>query len=847
LLIVAAALALWRREVISLPPYEDQAVGLWNEADFLVEHDFDYYRLRYEEPSYMSARPGARSYVISVLPTMVALLMKSAPSIPTAIVMAHGFNFLATSLILLTMFAVLRPSAGVVGSLLVCLAMLTTPLFSTQVDMVGMDIPLAVFTTLAAVAVWRERFVLAAIMSTVAFFMKATGGLLTLATITYLAVLLAFGGRRGRAEVRRRWWIGLAANVAVLGLQTLVVWVGDPSARMRAAIDWPAILRLPYAVFWCPDVVALLAVCLVLSLVAARRWFRRERRQPSPGGSLHVRLVEAIRTRPVVFFCWIVISGMLAANWLYIFIPRYFTAAMPLVYLMFGMLLFVHFRRPRLAGMALCALIALNLANSDGRFFPDMSRVGAKTFAKYVWIHPRQCALSERSRAYLNDQRANLEAIRRLEQVCGSDPIFVATPQLFYLTKPRLGYVTRALNVYDVVNYEVAVPNFRDAMMLHSGNHRPRPIFLWTGKSRVTVPPPEKGDEIIYRDTMPPPLVVYRKTVDAAMSKSPRNLEQWYLDKTWPGPWLADRLEARAVYLARSGRVGQALSESFQALDFMPDDPTLQKVGGLVFDLWQEQKRRQRAEQRGGEPPDELDPRFPTLVKLDRDLTIALKTLESGKQFDGEKERTGPPSSHETAYTSAIEALTAGDRQTAASRFAAVLANGSPSPRQALAQFALGLLSSTQGRCDDAKAHYMAALEQIPELPEAYHQLGLIDLQEQHYADSLELFSKAVKLAPLFADAHNSLGMALAKTGDIDAAEDRFIEAIWIAPGHVSAKQNLKRLLRMRWAGHGTTRSVGSGDSTPKTACLNMQGKAGTSCSDHRGRTVHRPPSREGA
>src|SRR5579884_1039643 len=45
-----ATLAIWRYEVLWLPPYYETAMGLFREADFLAATDFDYLRLRFHEP-----------------------------------------------------------------------------------------------------------------------------------------------------------------------------------------------------------------------------------------------------------------------------------------------------------------------------------------------------------------------------------------------------------------------------------------------------------------------------------------------------------------------------------------------------------------------------------------------------------------------------------------------------------------------------------------------------------------------------------------------------------------------------------------------------------------------------
>jgi len=65
-------------------------------------------------------------------------------------------------------------------------------------------------------------------------------------------------------------------------------------------------------------------------------------------------------------------------------------------------------------------------------------------------------------------------------------------------------------------------------------------------------------------------------------------------------------------------------------------------------------------------------------------------------------------------------------------------------------------------------------------------------------AEAIEHYLKALRIKPDFEKAHNNLGFALARTGDIEGAIASFRESIRINPNNVHAKKNLKWALMMQ-------------------------------------------------
>lgn len=566
LLVVWAGVTIWSRDVIHSPPYEDQAIGWWLEADFLADSGFNYYELRYGQQHYQNDESGVRSYMISVLPTLLALLMTISPDVPTTIVVIHLFGSACAAAILLMVFAVVRRRVGTVAAVLTSLALFSTPAFNTQIKIVGMDIPLTVFALLAAICVWRQHYVAASLVSTVAFFMKATGGLIVMATLVYLTLRWMLGGRRIDPLERRRIHRGLIANSVALIAQTAIVAWGDTSVPILWGTDWPKVWSLPYAVYWCPDLVLVFFVALSLSLARLAVDVAHQTARRPEGATLsgwRVALGEVLRQRGMLVFCWIAVLGMVAASGLYIFIPRYFTCAMPFLFIGLGLAVF-SWPAARLSGVVtFLALIVFNFANMDGRFYPRIESAAGKLFQQTATFHARSCPFTERSSEYLLDHRSNQAAARLLETHYADHPILAPRPILHYLSEPRLGYVERPLRVYNASTFQGAITGFLAAMTDPSAATHKDPIFVWSGVSRTTLPPPEPEDEILYDDGLPTPLIVYRKRLPVAASKA--DLKAWFLAHTWPGPWPAERLQGRILYLTDQGQLEQAIDSAIEA------------------------------------------------------------------------------------------------------------------------------------------------------------------------------------------------------------------------------------------------------------------------------------------
>lgn len=119
----------------------------------------------------------------------------------------------------------------------------------------------------------------------------------------------------------------------------------------------------------------------------------------------------------------------------------------------------------------------------------------------------------------------------------------------------------------------------------------------------------------------------------------------------------------------------------------------------------------------------------------------------------------------------------------------APLADGSVALAQAYAHH-------QAGRLEEARAGYESVLAREPRNFDALHLLGVLALQSARPADAAEHISRALRVDPASAAAHNNLGEAWRRIGRPEEAEACFREAVSIAPRYADAHFNLATLLR---------------------------------------------------
>jgi len=599
------ALVVVRWEIVASPPYYDFALGVFTEANFLVDSGFDYLRLANSEPTGNDG--GPRVYLISALPTILACMMKLAPSTRMVLVVCHLFSFACASVLIVTLYALLRSLAGTAAALTAVAIMATSPLFSTQVDMLGIDLPM---TTAAVVMIYlasRRRLLLASLAATAAFACKPSGLIVTAALLGYDFCLL--GALAWRSGLRDRTLLTTVAaivwTIALLFAQLLIYrWsnLGDRLEDLARASGYlGAVLSL------CPDQCVVMVLATVGTLVAVARGLMCRWRPDV--GSARPEDPQAIARALLLVAAWLVVAATMTSIVVYVrvYSVRYLLLALPFLYAILAVTVLRHLNSRALSVVAALA-VALNLANWNGYFFPTVN------------VFRRHCSALERSHEYLADHRSNIAAMRELESKYADDAIVAGFPFPYFLSYPRLGYVSRPLHGYSINPFAGAA--FPQVARLFDNPPARLTLIRVDNPNYVSgaveLPPPAVGDEILYDDRQAAPLVVYRRQLPAASDDSSRARSNWLLEQLWLGTsgdsrstaglllraqWLGkyhpaealellskanvpDKLEVRLLrgqLLLQTNRAREAVETLYAAAHQYPTDPDVQLRLGEAY------------------------------------------------------------------------------------------------------------------------------------------------------------------------------------------------------------------------------------------------------------------------
>lgn len=526
-------------------------MGLFLEADFLARTHFDYAALFSRERRFIEG--GSAIYLVSIMPSLVALAMSCLPNARWVVVFGHLFSFAVASALLMLLFALLRRWLSPPQAVLICLAVVTTPLFAAQVDMIGMDLPMAAATVLAMWFLVHQRYVAGVLSSMLSFFIKISGGLGTAALLLYFLGSLALGPWAGPRGASRRRWIGLGAAMVALSLELIVVdWSrGLPQSQVEqyeSNVN-EGFASLAETRFWCPDLVilffAVLAAFVLVILIKLTLAVQHARRH---GGDSRTRAAVVILwTRRYQLFAWAVVLGTLAVLSRIYTIPRYLT--LPLIFLWFNvaLLLFTELRLRRVGVALVAAVIAFNLANAWGRFYPVATSQDR--------FDGRTGAFLERSREYLADHRANLQAVEVLRRAASGRKIVAPNPFVHFLSVPSLGYVDAPLQGYAVNTFTTS--SFPPIGALR-GAAAEDLIFVWVENrfsqlAQCVLPRPAPDDEMLFHDGSPVSLAVFVKRLDATVPPSRR--KELYTNLLWP----AEKTAEQAEELLARGKLSEAI------------------------------------------------------------------------------------------------------------------------------------------------------------------------------------------------------------------------------------------------------------------------------------------------
>ena len=120
---------------------------------------------------------------------------------------------------------------------------------------------------------------------------------------------------------------------------------------------------------------------------------------------------------------------------------------------------------------------------------------------------------------------------------------------------------------------------------------------------------------------------------------------------------------------------------------------------------------------------------------------------------------------------------------------------GAPLPPQAAALNTAGIQALEAGDLETADARFSVALEYSPRFVDALVNLGLVELERGNFSRARLLFERARRLNPDVAQPHHALGVLAEREGRADRASTAYYAALEVDPGFAPARENLARLL----------------------------------------------------
>ena len=777
-LVVVAFLTIDRRHILISPPSQENVIGLWKEADFLSRTNFDYHRLWYDEPDFSFG--CARTYLTSVLPTMVAVLIKLLPSGAPIFFVLHMMSIISAAVICVVLLRLLVDSVGIFLSVLTCLALLTNPMFNGQTYIVGMELPMTAFGIIAIWLASENRFYGSALAALAAFLMKASGVVFELATFTYLVLLLVTVTKRRSSKA---FHATVFVHAVFVGLQLALIHAAGSVGNLRTVENQHTSTTLLSLPDWCPDALLILMVSFLGTSFALGRYAWKtsaERGDRSMLGGLLLEFGKFATRYPFWCLSWIMLLGGLAAIESIAFIPRYLVYLLPFLYAVLVLFLANLGHLPKVAALVMIGLSCFNLLNMHGALYPSLVHVHGVELA-------RTGGILDRTHEVVDDHLANLAAMRALAKVARNRTIIAPRPYLDFLAMPDLKYIDIPATVYGVNPYSDQFPRIRDIVSVLD-DPPPHPIFIVIGNSwlrlasHFNIPRPEEGDHVLFTDHQPSPLVIFEKRWPAG-TPSRRQLQDWYLERMWPYARRVDRAKFRISFLRERGDLDRAATEAALALRKDPRDFHLRQLtAAVLFELGHLEKAvdcclgfLERDRELRGADYDPIvmarfgpDPQFvlppmslSVVVASRRPYEQGLRMLYDGRPLDA----VGP----------LLEAIRLDANHTDA-------------------MFCLGMIRQGQSRLSRAAELFQSVLRVQPDYAPAVKRLAQIALAENDLRTALKLAEASVQERPGDAAAHHALGLVLARLAQYASAKSAFEQALTIEPENADVRSDLERV-----------------------------------------------------
>jgi Flp pilus assembly protein TadD/peroxiredoxin len=110
--------------------------------------------------------------------------------------------------------------------------------------------------------------------------------------------------------------------------------------------------------------------------------------------------------------------------------------------------------------------------------------------------------------------------------------------------------------------------------------------------------------------------------------------------------------------------------------------------------------------------------------------------------------------------------------------------------------FTYGVALFQRGYLEQAAASFRQVIANKPDDPEAYYNLGTLELRRNSLQQARQYLEQTVKLKPNYPEAWNNLGMISGQQGRMDEAVQNFQQSLLLRPTYATALLNLGNLYR---------------------------------------------------
>ena len=455
----------------------------WDEAGYYIPAALDIYNGWRLVPE--STLPTGHTPLLMIYLALVWKVFGFSPLVTrTAMVLVAAATVTAT-------YVLARRVTGREPAAWAALLLALSPMFFAQSTMVFLDLPAALFTTLAVIALLDGRTLMFAVVASLAVLTKETAVVVLPVAWTYAIYAARRGApQQGRGQAPPRRWVLLIVPLVPLIVWTIYYhhktgfWTGNAeylqfnlySTLSPGRFFWTLLRRL-YEVFiggfnW-----------LLVAGAAAGIWW--ERKQSHRGTEAQSKSRDLILLAAAMVAAYVLMLSVVGGAVL----PRYLLPIVPLFILVAVGLVW---RMPKAIARATCGIALAG-------------------FVAAWFINPPYPFPYEDNLSYADFIRLHQDAARYLESRPSGERFLTAWPATDELARPFLGYVTKPLSVVPLEgltenDFASVSPESFDLLFVYSrkweppNNWLPRlPVFQRAQERHFGYAPQMSNEELVSR------------------------------------------------------------------------------------------------------------------------------------------------------------------------------------------------------------------------------------------------------------------------------------------------------------------------------------------------------------